>query len=147
MLHEQVCVSAQVARGKPNATQMPASRDTLYPTARRDTLYTSSRIIKQFDALSQLKPDFCISNNINLYLTNVLSERKSSNGRKIARIAPISTIFRPIESQRHDRFPKTFSSEQNERKVFEKLFAVVAAVVVVGRFREDTNRWLTFKDN
>ena len=58
---------------------------------------------------------------------------KSSNGRKITRIAPISTIFEPIESKRHYLFPKKIS---NKRKVFEKLF-IVAAAVVVGRFRLD----------
>ena len=50
-------------------------------------------------------------------------------------MAPILTIFGPIESQRHDLFLK-FSNERNERKVFEKFFVVVAAIIVVSRFGE-----------
>ena len=45
---------------------------------------------------------------------------KPSNGRKIARTAPISTIFGPIEWQRHDLFPKEKSNEPNERKFLKK---------------------------
>ena len=40
---------------------------------------------------------------------------KSSDSLKIARIAPILTIFGPIESQRHDLKKK--SNERNEQKV------------------------------
>ena len=43
-----------------------------------------------------------------------------SNGRKIARIAPISTIFGPNESSRRNLFFEKFSKERIERKDFEK---------------------------
>ena len=43
---------------------------------------------------------------------------KSSNGRKIARMARNSTIFGPNESSRRDLF---LSKSWNNRKVFEKL--------------------------
>ena len=46
---------------------------------------------------------------------------KSSNGRKIARMARNSTIFGPNESSRRDLFLEKFSKERNNRKVFEKL--------------------------
>ena len=45
---------------------------------------------------------------------------KTSNGRKITRIARISTIFRPNESSQRDLFLEKFSKERNGRKVFEK---------------------------
>ena len=63
---------------------------------------------------------------------------KISNDGKIERIAPISTIFGPIELRRRDLLP----IEGKERKVFKKFFAVVAGIVVlvVGDFRGDTNR-------
>ena len=41
---------------------------------------------------------------------------KSSNGRKIARMAPILTIFEPIESQRHDRFRKSLRRRCHRRR-------------------------------
>ena len=72
-----------------------------------------------------------------LYLSEFVSQ-KSPIGAKplqtaqIVRIAPISMIFRPIESQQHDLFLKNFSNERIERKAFKKIFA---AVVVFGRFR------------
>ena len=50
-----------------------------------------------------------------------LENRKSSNGRKIARMARNSTIFGPNESSRRDLFLEKFSKERNNRKVFEKL--------------------------
>ena len=37
------------------------------------------------------------------------------------------------------------SNERNERRLFEKLFVVVAAVVVDGRFRRDTNQLLSLE--
>ena len=46
--------------------------------------------------------------------------RKNSNSRKIARIAPISTIIGPNESSRRDPFLENFSKERNEQKDFEK---------------------------
>ena len=65
-----------------------------------------------------------------MYLKNLLSERN------IPRIAPISTIFGPIESQHHEPFPEK-KNERNKRKVFKKKFVVVAAIV--DRFQEDEN--------
>ena len=59
---------------------------------------------------------------------------KYSNGRKI------STTFGSIQSQKHHQFPKQKSNEQNKQKVFEKLFVVVAADIIAGRFRRGTNR-------
>ena len=50
------------------------------------------------------------------------------------------TIFGPIESQRHDLFLENFFNERNERKLFKKVVAVAAAIVVVGRFQRNTNR-------
>ena len=61
---------------------------------------------------------------------------KSANGRKIARVALISTIFGLIESQRHDLFLKTF--RMNEK--FSKSSSSSSPAVVVGRFQGDTNR-------
>ena len=54
-----------------------------------------------------------------LFSQHNISDRseKSSNGRNIARIAPILMSFGPIESQRHDLFLKKNSNERNERKV------------------------------
>ena len=46
---------------------------------------------------------------------------KSSNGRKIARMARNSTIFGPNESSRRDLFLEKFSKSRNNRKVFEKV--------------------------
>ena len=46
---------------------------------------------------------------------------KSSNGRKIARMARNSTIFGPNESSRRDLFLEKFSKSRNNRKVFGKL--------------------------
>ena len=45
---------------------------------------------------------------------------KSSNGRKIARMARNSTIFGPNESSRRDLFLEKFSKERNKQKVFKK---------------------------
>ena len=50
-----------------------------------------------------------------------ISSSKSSNGRKIARIARNSTIFGPNESSRRHLFLEKFSKEQNEQKVSEKI--------------------------
>ena len=46
--------------------------------------------------------------------------KQKSNCRKIARIAPISTIFGPNESSRRDLFLEKFSKERNKRTKFEK---------------------------
>ena len=48
-----------------------------------------------------------------------LENRKSSTGRKIARMARISMKFGPKESQRRKLFEK-ISNERNERKFPEK---------------------------
>ena len=53
-----------------------------------------------------------------------LENRKSSNGRKIARMARILTKFGPKKSQRRKLFDEKNSNERNEREVpqkFEKL--------------------------
>ena len=49
-----------------------------------------------------------------------LENRKSSNGRKIARMARILTIFGPKRSQRPKLFHEKFLNERNEQKVPEK---------------------------
>ena len=48
-----------------------------------------------------------------------LENRKSSNGRKIARMARNLTIFGPKRSQRRKLIHEKFSNERNERKVPE----------------------------
>ena len=53
-----------------------------------------------------------------------LENRKSSSGRKIARMARILMKFGPKKSQRRKLFDEKFSNERDERKVpenFEKL--------------------------
>ena len=49
-----------------------------------------------------------------------LKPGKTSNGRQIARMARISTIFGPNESSRCDLFLEKKSKERNKRKVFGK---------------------------
>ena len=46
-----------------------------------------------------------------------LENRKSSNGRKIARMARNLMIFGPKRSQRRKPYDEKFSNERNERKV------------------------------
>ena len=48
------------------------------------------------------------------------AKQKSLNGRKIARMARILTIFGPNESSRRDLFFEKFSKGQNEQKYFKK---------------------------
>ena len=66
---------------------------------------------------------------------------KSSNGRKIARIARILTIFGPNKSQRRDLF---FEKRSNERRRHRRVVvaavvaAVVAIIVVVAGFCGDS---------
>ena len=50
-----------------------------------------------------------------------LENRKSSNVRKIARMARILTIFGPKRSQRRKLFDEKKSNDRNERKVPEKI--------------------------
>ena len=65
----------------------------------------------------------------------------TSNGRKIARIARILTIFGPNESQRRDLF---FEKRSNERRRHRRVVvaavvaAVVAIIVVVAGFCGDS---------
>ena len=64
---------------------------------------------------------------------------KSLNGRKIARMAPILTIFGPNRSCRRDLFFEKFSNERRRHRgiVLVVIVAVVVAViaaVIVGRF-------------
>ena len=49
-----------------------------------------------------------------------VSNSKSSNGRKIARMARNLMIFGPKNSQRRELFREKFSNERDERKVVEK---------------------------
>ena len=49
-----------------------------------------------------------------------LENRKSSNGRKIVRMARILMKFGPKKSQRRKLFDEKFSNERDERKVPEK---------------------------
>ena len=67
------------------------------------------------------------------------------NGRKIARIAPILTIFGPKSSQRRDLFLKIFRTNEKTKKHAKKPIEraknrIVQVVVIVGRvsgFREN----------
>ena len=62
---------------------------------------------------------------------------KSLNGRKIARMAPILTIFGPNRSQRRNLFFEKFSNERRRHRgivVVVIVAVVVAVVVVIGRF-------------
>ena len=69
--------------------------------------------------------------------TSYLTASKSLNGRKIARMAPILTIFGPNRSQRRNLFFEKFSNERRRHRgiVVVVIVAVVVAVVaVVGGF-------------
>ena len=68
--------------------------------------------------------------------TSYLTASKSLNGRKIARMAPILTIFGPNRSQRRNLFFEKFSNERRRHRgiVVIVIVAVVVAVVVIGRF-------------
>ena len=48
------------------------------------------------------------------------NQQKSSNGRKIARIGPISTIFGPNESSRRNLFLKNFRKKETNEKILKK---------------------------
>ena len=65
---------------------------------------------------------------------------QSSNNRKIARVAPILTIFGPIESQRHDLFLKNNSNETNESfpKVLRRHRCRHRRRLFSGRYKSDT---------
>ena len=52
--------------------------------------------------------------------TSYLTVSKSLNGQKIARMAPILTIFGPKSSQRRDLFFEKFSFVSSVRKKFKK---------------------------
>ena len=73
----------------------------------------------------------------------VRTSSKSLNGRKIARMAPILTIFGPNRSQRRNLFFEKFSNERRRHRgivvvvivaVVVAVVTVVVVVVVVGRF-------------
>ena len=69
--------------------------------------------------------------------TSYLTASKSLNGRKIARMAPIWTIFGPNRSQRRNLFFEKFSNERRRHRgivVVVIVAVVVAVVVVIGRF-------------
>ena len=63
--------------------------------------------------------------------TSYLTASKSLNGRKIARMAPIWTIFGPNRSQQHNLFFEKFSNERRRHRgiVVVVIVAVVVAVV------------------
>ena len=63
----------------------------------------------------------------------VRTSSKSLNGRKIARMAPILTIFGPNRSQRRNLFFEKFSNERRRHHGIV-VVAVVAVVTVVGGF-------------
>ena len=71
--------------------------------------------------------------------TSYLTASKSLNGRKIARMAPILTIFGPNRSQRRNLFFEKISNERRRHRgivvVVVIVAVVVAAVAVVGDFR------------
>ena len=52
-----------------------------------------------------------------------------SNGRKIARMAWILTIFGPNESSYHDSFGQNVLNEGNGRKAFEELFEKFGQII------------------
>ena len=63
-----------------------------------------------------------------------LENRKSSNGRKITRMARKLTIFGPKRLQRPKLFRAKISNERNERKVpekFEKLSFVFQKILKI----------------
>ena len=69
--------------------------------------------------------------------TSYLTASKSLNGRKIARMAPILTIFGPNRSQRRDLFFENFSKTRRRHRgimVVVIVAVVVAVVAVVGGF-------------
>ena len=66
--------------------------------------------------------------------TSYLTASKSLNGRKIARMAPILTIFGPNRSQRRNLFFEKFSNERRRHRGIVVVVVVAAVVVVVGRF-------------
>ena len=72
--------------------------------------------------------------------TSYLTASKSLNGRKIARMAPILTIFGPNRSQRRNLFFEKFSNERRRHRgivvvvIVAVVVAVVAVVAVIGRF-------------
>ena len=85
-----------------------------------------------YDALGTPDPEIQAKRN-----TSYLTASKSSNGRKIARMAPILTIFGPNRSQRRNLFFEKFSNERRRHRgiVVVVIVAVVVAVVaVVGGF-------------
>ena len=70
--------------------------------------------------------------------TSYLTASKSLNSRKIARMAPILTIFGPNRSQRRNLFFEKFSNERRRHRgivvvvIVAVVVAVVAVVAVVG---------------
>ena len=65
--------------------------------------------------------------------TSYLTASKSLKSRKIARMAPILTIFGPNRPRRRDLFFERFSNERHRRRGIVVVIVVVVAVVV-GRF-------------
>ena len=68
----------------------------------------------------------------NTMFDSYLTASKSLNDRKIARMAPMFTIFGPNRLRRRDLFFEKFSNEHRRHRGIVVL--VIVAVVVVGRF-------------
>ena len=66
--------------------------------------------------------------------TSYLTASKSLNGRKIARMAPILTIFGPNRSQRRNLFFEKFSNERRRHRGIVVVVIVAVVVAVVGGF-------------
>ena len=66
--------------------------------------------------------------------TSYLTASKSLNGRKIARMAPILTIFGPNRSQRRNLFFEKFSNERRHHRGIVVVIVAVVVVAVVGGF-------------
>ena len=62
-----------------------------------------------------------------------LENRKSSNGRKIARMARILMKFGPKKSQRRKLFDENFSNEGNKRKdpAFRKIIKKIRKFIKI----------------
>ena len=99
--------------------------------------FDSQKIMQKFMHAYYITPDPEIQATRN---TSYLTASKSLNGRKIARMAPILTIFGPNRSQRRNLFFEKFSNERRRHRgiVVVVIVAVVAIVAVVGGF------WVVF---
>ena len=90
------------------------------------------------DVRFRVAPQKSVENKKKRFFSEIFSRKpKTSNGRKIARMAPILTIFGPNRSRRRDLFFENFSNERRRHRgivVVVIVAVVVAVVVVIGRF-------------